>query len=121
MNKLALILTLTLAGLVFANDETLKDKRDGKVYKLAYGLEALWFAENLDYAGPNGKLGVKDDKGKGRLYTYKEAQTACPQYWQLPDSHDVFSQEGNPPDIWVKGGKSSKDRLYVRCLQYEEL
>jgi uncharacterized protein (TIGR02145 family)/uncharacterized repeat protein (TIGR02543 family) len=56
--------------------------------------EQVWMAENLNYAGENGDLGVcyGNDPANcaiyGRLYTLDEAKQACPTNWHLANNDD---------------------------------
>jgi TonB family protein len=85
---------------IFAQD-TFTDPRDGKTYKITYIGEQVWIAENIDYRGDDGYLGLcygdmprnrirqpENCKKYGRLYDWKEAIQACPDGWHLPDNKE---------------------------------
>jgi len=66
------------------------DTRDSKTYRSIKIGNQIWLAENLNYSGKDGKLGIcyanelKNSAKYGRLYDWKTAKDACPEGWHLP-------------------------------------
>ncbi len=68
--------------------EQITDPRDGKTYKILKIDELFWFKENLNYEAPQSECyeGLVENCEKyGRLYSYADAQIACPEGWKLPN------------------------------------
>jgi uncharacterized protein (TIGR02145 family) len=88
--------------------ETLRDKRDNKVYKTIQISKMIWMADNLnfDIAGSRCYYDRPDNCAKyGRLYTWKAAIKACPDGWHLPTDKDWQALSDIYGNEKVAGGK----------------
>ncbi len=102
---------------------TLKDSRDGKIYRTVKIGEQVWMAENLNFASDeeNGNSYCYDDIESycdtyGRLYTYPAAAVACPKDWHLPTNEEwlelidyIGGLEGAAKALRAKGAWSLRD------------
>ena len=68
---------------------TMKDLRDGQIYKTVTIGRQTWMAENLNYKKENSSCFNDADSicvKYGRLYTWESAMKACPVGWHVPDT-----------------------------------
>ena len=80
--------------LLSACSESFTDPRDGQSYDVVKIVNLTWMAENLNYetetsACPDGD--TRNCKRMGRLYTWAEARSVCPDGWRLPTKEDFES------------------------------
>lgn len=92
----------SLFFLLLACSESFTDPRDGQSYDVVKIGGLTWMVENLNYetetsACPDGDS--RNCKRMGRLYTWAEAKTVCPEGWRLPTKSDfealVIAAPGN--------------------------
>ena len=128
---------VAFAFLLSACSESFTDSRDGQSYDVVKIGEQTWMAENLNFetAGsfcPEGDS--RNCKRLGRLYSWAEARSVCPDGWHLPTKADFealvaatsenaaqsssLSRAGaalKASDGWFKKGNGS-DALGFRAL-----
>ncbi|MBR5660613.1 MAG: hypothetical protein IKW99_03590 [Bacteroidales bacterium] len=73
-----------------ADSAKLVDPRDGGIYYLATSGGNVWMQNNLYYSGAGFSYENSPamDRVVGRLYSWNEAMTACPEGWHLPSDAD---------------------------------
>ncbi|MCF0224804.1 MAG: ankyrin repeat domain-containing protein [Fibrobacter sp.] len=91
--RLILLSALSIVALSYADENVLKDSRDGSVYRVVRTKGNEWFAENLRFKS-KGSYCYDDAsacKENGRLYTWEIASMACPEGWRLPTDEEWSS------------------------------
>ena len=122
MRRVLYLPCLLVSVLFIACSESFTDPRDGQSYDIVKIGSLTWFAENLNFA-TGGSVCPEGDSRKcseyGRLYTWDDARTACPEGWRLPDSADfatLVEQAGGAAEAgeklkstggWFKKGNGS--------------
>ena len=109
---------VALSFLLTSCSESFTDSRDGQSYDVVKIGDLTWMVENLNYetetsACPDGDS--RNCKRMGRLYTWAEAKTVCPEGWRLPTSADFAqilaqSLDGNPGAVSNEAGAKLKSR-----------
>lgn len=119
--RIPFLTSLVIASLSFlltACSESFTDSRDGRSYNVVKIGDLTWMVENLKYetetsACPDGDS--RNCKRMGRLYTWAEAKTVCPEGWRLPTNEDFAqilaqSLDGNPGAVSNEAGAKLKSR-----------
>ncbi len=91
------MVSLIVASLILGNSESKSemkytDPRDHHIYQLIQIGDLLWFDENLSLTTNTSVCYDSLDENclkYGQLYSFKEAQSICPEFWRLPTQHDV--------------------------------
>lgn len=126
--KFAIFFVLS-AGALFlsACSESFKDSRDGQSYDVVKIGDLTWMAENLNFETAMSACPENDSrncKRLGRLYSWAEAKSVCPEGWRLPTKEDfeslIASADGSgvvlkARDGWFKKGNGS-DALGFKAL-----
>jgi uncharacterized protein (TIGR02145 family) len=106
-----LIVGLFLSGnLLFAQDrDSIKDARDGQVYKIVKIGNQWWMAENLRYESKSGFSWFEEApqyrKSVGCYYYFENAKSVCPAGWRLPSDKDWQALADHLGGVYFAGAK----------------
>jgi uncharacterized protein (TIGR02145 family) len=89
--------------------DTLRDSRDGKIYRTVKIGEQTWMAQNLNFKTKAYCWCYRDDTTNcdkyGKLYRWEAAMKACPSGWHLPSEKEWDILIGYLGGKKVAGGK----------------
>ena len=114
--KFAIFLVLSACALFLsACSESFTDSRDGQSYDIVKIGSLTWMAENLNFE-TSGSFCPENDsrncKRLGRLYSWAEAKSVCPEGWRLPTKEDFESL------IAATVGESATSENAAQSLSY---
>ena len=93
--KFSIFFVLSVCALsLSACSESFTDPRDGQSYDVVKIGNLTWMAKNLNFETAMSACPENDSrncKRLGRLYSWAEAKTVCPEGWQLPTKADFES------------------------------
>ena len=145
MKRTITLLMFFVVSVFSLDNDTFTDSRDGKKYKTVKIGKQTWMAQNLDYHGEDGYLGLcygaepqkdvmkpENCKKYGRLYDWEEAKKACPRSWHLPSDaewqtlvdfaggDEIAGQKLKSKSGWKEHDFSGKNPKSPKCRWAEQ-
>lgn len=103
-----IVIGFRLAGYSQISD-SIKDVRDGNIYKIVKIGDQWWMAENLRFEADSGCWWYKEHPGYKKLfggyYSFEAAKKACPSGWHLPTDEEWHILVKSLGGEKVAGGK----------------
>lgn len=92
---------------------TFKDTRDDTTYKASWHGLLLWMSDNLRF-DLKGSI-TSEHNSTTRLYTWEQAQGACPTGWRLPSHDELNALTSSLGDAHLAGSALNQSDYHLNC------
>jgi uncharacterized protein (TIGR02145 family) len=116
INLLLIVLSFQVCGYSQTPD-SIKDARDGNIYKIVKIGNQWWMAENLRFESKSGCTWFEEmpqyRKIFGCYYSFEAAKTVCPAGWHLPSDKEWLALANSLGGVYLAGGKLKSKEIWV--------